>query len=94
MPIIVQTRGEILELSKDCDNESFLPGENWTLDRTLSPTNKGIEIHTPKFMRRRSNSFGTPNPVMPCDYQQECKDLEHQLQDLQDFTQLDYKLKE
>ena len=92
MPIFVQTRGEILQPSKDFDNESFVPGENWTLDRTLSPTNKDFEIHTPKFMRRRSRSFGTPNPLLPCDYKKECEDLERQLQELQDFTQLETKM--
>lgn len=86
----MQSRDDPLPLSKDFE-ETFIPGENWKLDRTLSPTNE-IEIHTPKFLRKRSSSFGTPNPLLPCDYQKKCLELERQLQELQDFTLLEAKL--
>ncbi|XP_053674736.1 centromere-associated protein E-like [Anopheles nili] len=72
------------------DGEEFVPGEQISFGpSSLSPTSSMTrDLHTPRVLRktRRSSTGDSPSYL---DYEQRCRVLEQELQELQEFTKLE-----
>ena len=80
------------------DNEIFTPGEEFNLDKTLSPLGSKDDlnlvnlIRTPCFIRPRRSSLESPNPKLletKDNLKARCNYLQLELEELNDFKKLE-----
>lgn len=96
------TSSKLLAITNEwLDDEEFSPGEDFNLDRTLSPLgskddlNLNNLIRTPRSFRPRRSSLETPNPKLlgtSENLKARCDFLQLELDELNDFTKLETEI--
>ncbi|XP_062543053.1 uncharacterized protein LOC134210790 [Armigeres subalbatus] len=86
--------GRIMSMGALSNSDEFIPGELADFDER-SPESLAREIHTPgtlKAKRRSRRSSTGETPTNFIDYEKRCRELEEELQELQEFTNLEKNL--
>lgn len=86
--------GRFMSLGALSNSDEFIPGELADFDER-SPESLARDIHTPSTLKskrrsRRSSTGETPTNFI--DYEKRCRELEEELQELQEFTNLEKNL--
>lgn len=102
LPLRRTTSSKLLVINNEwLDDEEFSPGEDFNLDRTLSPLgskddlNLNNLIRTPRSFLPRRSSLETPNPKLlgtSENLKARCAFLQLELDELNDFTKLETEI--
>ncbi|XP_029734785.2 uncharacterized protein LOC109400725 [Aedes albopictus] len=87
--------GRFLSVGALSNSDEFIPGELANFDEEPSPESLAREIHTPttlKAKRRSRRSSTGDTPINFIDYEKRCRELEEELLELQEFTNLEKNL--